>query len=330
MSVYILRRIVTSFGILFGVSILIFLMIHLVPGDPVTIMLHETVAGPEAVAEMRRDLGLDRPLPQQYLFWLIGNDYLQIDTDEDGTPDEYGTRLGVLRGDFGRSIFKRTEVTSLILDKFPRTLKLTLAALLLALPLGIGAGVISALKRDTFWDYAAMIVALAGVSIPSFWLGLMLMFIFGVELAWIRPFVGDRGFVTLILPAITLAAPTVAILARLTRSSMMTVLSEDYVRTARAKGLSERTVLFRHALRNAIIPVITILGLQFGYLLGGAVIVETVFVYPGLGGEVVTAILNRDFPTVQGITLFSATIFIFINLIVDILYVVIDPRIGYT
>lgn len=326
---YIVRRSATALIVLFSVSILIFLMIHLVPGDPVTIMLHESTAGPEAITRMRRDLGLDQPLHLQYLYWLIGNDYLELDTDFDGVLDTYGTRLGVLRGDFGRSIFKRAPVSDIIADKYPRTLKLALAVMLVALPLGVAAGIIAAVKRETALDYATTIGALVGVSLPSFWLGLMLMYVFGVELAWVRPFVGDRSLTTLILPTITLAAPSVAVIARLTRSSMLNVLNDDYVRTARAKGLRERFVLARHALRNAIIPVVTIVGLQFGYLLGGAVIVETVFVYPGLGSEVVTAILNRDFPMVQGIVLVSAAAFVFINLAIDLLYTVVDPRIQY-
>ena len=198
-----------------------------------------------------------------------------------------------------------------------------------ALPVGLFAGIVSAVKRETFYDYTTMLGALVGVSLPPFWLGLMLMYAFGVELRWVRPFVGDRGWITLILPTITLAAPTVAVIARLTRSSMLNVLGEDYVRTARAKGVHERRVLTRHALHNAIIPVLTILGLQFGYLLGGAVIVETVFVFPGLGREVVTAIINRDFPLVQGVTLFSATLFVIINFAVDMLYTAVDPRIRY-
>jgi ABC-type dipeptide/oligopeptide/nickel transport system permease component len=304
-------------------------MIHMVPGDPVTIMLHESTVGTDAIAQMRRDLGLDQPLPLQYIYWLVGNDFVQTDTNGDGTPDEYGTRKGVLRGDFGRSIFKRAPVIDIIIDKFPRTLKLATAVMLLALPVGVIAGVVAAVKRETIFDYATTFGALAGVSLPSFWLGLMLMFIFGVDLGWIRPYVGDRGLITLILPSITLAAPSIAVIARLTRSSMLNVLGEDYIRTARAKGVMELLVLSRHALRNALIPVVTILGLQFGYLLGGAVIVETVFVYPGLGSEVVTAILNRDFPMVQGIVLVSATSFVFINLAIDLLYTVIDPRIQY-
>ena len=329
MTVYLIRRLLASILILLGVSVLIFAMIHLVPGDPVAIMLHEVKSGPGAIEEMRRNLGLDRPLPEQYLFWLIGNDYLRVDTDGDDIADSYGTRRGVLRGDFGRSIFKRAQVMDIIANRFPATLKLTLAAMLFALPVGLFAGIVAAIKRETIHDYVTMLGALVGVSIPSFWLGLMLIYVFGVELRWVRPFVGDRGWITLILPTITLAAPTVAIIARLTRSSMLNVLGEDFVRTARAKGVREGRVLTTHVLRNAFIPVLTILGLQFGYLLGGAVIVETVFVFPGLGREVVTAIINRDFPLVQGVTLFSATIFVLINFGVDMLYTAVDPRIRY-
>lgn len=329
MTAYLIRRLLASILILLGVSVLIFAMIHLVPGDPVAIMLHEVKSGPGAIEEMRRNLGLDRPLPEQYLFWLIGNDYVRVDTDGDDVADSYGTRHGILRGDFGRSIFKRAQVIDIIVDRFPATLKLTAAAMLVALPVGILAGIVAAIKRETIHDYVTMLGALVGVSIPSFWLGLMLIYVFGVELRWVRPFVGDRGWITLILPTITLAAPTVAIIARLTRSSMLNVLGEDFVRTARAKGVREGRVLTVHVLRNAFIPVLTILGLQFGYLLGGAVIVETVFVFPGLGREVVTAIINRDFPLVQGVTLFSAAIFVFINFSVDMLYTAVDPRIRY-
>jgi peptide/nickel transport system permease protein len=326
LSKYVIRRLIASILVLFGVSILVFLMMHLTPGDPVQVMLHETVASERAIEEMRHNLLLDRPLPEQYLVWFIGGDLLQLVRGEDiGVA---GTRRGVIRGDMGRSIFKRVPVSQLVVEKFPATLRLTLAAMALAIPLGILAGVISAVYRGTISDYSTMLAALVGVSLPSFWLGLMLMFVFGVELGWVRPFIGDRGFITLILPAITLSTPTIAIIARLTRSSMLDVLSENYIQTARAKGLQERRVVFQHGLRNAIIPVITILGLQFGYLLGGAVIVETVFAYPGLGREIVGAILNRDFPVVQGITLFTAASFVLINLIVDMMYMVVDPRIS--
>lgn len=326
---YLIQRLVTAVFVLFGVSILIFSMIHLVPGDPVEVMLHQTVVSEDAIETMRRSLGLDRPLPIQYITWLIGNDILKLDGTIE-TNENFVQRYGVIRGDFGRSIFKRVTVSSLIADKFPATFKLTVSALLIAIPIGIAAGIIAAVRRETAADYVTTVGALIGVSLPSFWLGLMLIMIFGVQLGWIRPFIGDSGLVTLILPSITLSAPTIAILARLTRSSMLDVLNEDYIRTARAKGLRERPVLIVHALRNALIPILTVIGLQFGYLLGGAVIVETVFAYPGLGREVVGAILNRDFPVVQGITLFSAFLFVLVNLLIDLLYMVVDPRISYT
>jgi peptide/nickel transport system permease protein len=323
---YPIRRFLTSLAVLLGVSFLVFFMIHLVPGDPVEVMLHESVASQDAIEAMRKSLGLDRPLPEQYIIWMIGNDFFRDDQVVEDAPP---VRRGVLRGDLGRSIFKRVPVTEIILKKFPSTLKLTLVALGIASIVGILVGVIAAFKRETIYDYTATTAALAGVSIPTFWLGLMLMFVFGVRLGWIRPFIGDRGWITLILPAITLATPTIAITARLTRSSMLDVLNENYILTARSKGLTESSVLLIHALRNGMIPVITILGLQFGVLLGGAVIVESVFAYPGLGREVVVGIVNRDFPVVQGITLFSASIFVIINLMVDVIYTFVDPRIRY-
>ncbi len=327
MLAYIVRRSLYAILVMFGVSVLIFLMIHLVPGDPIEVLMHETVASEQAIQRMRENLGLDRPLPEQYIVWLIGNDIFFRPDRDDTSQGEGSFRKGVIRGDLGRSIFKRVTVQSIIIDKFPATLRLTLASLGLAIPLGIVGGIVASLRRNSATDYLTMIGALVGVSLPSFWLGLMLMFVFGVQLGWIRPFIGDRGLITLILPAITLSTSTLAITARLTRSSMLDVLNQDYIRTARSKGLGEGYILPIHALRNAIIPVVTVLGLQFGYLLGGAVIVETVFAYPGLGRELVGGILNRDFPVVQGITLISATAFVVINLVIDILYTVIDPRI---
>ncbi len=328
MAQYLIRRVLTSVLVLFGVSIIVFSMIHLVPGDPVEVLLHESMVSEGALQAMRHNLGLDRPLHEQYIIWLIGDDFFQDPLDKE-EEREVAIRRGVLRGDLGRSIFKRVPVTDIIAEKFPSTLKLTFVALGFAALVGIAVGIIAAVKRETVYDYAATLAALSGVSIPTFWLGLMLMFVFGVRLGWVRPFIGDKGLITLILPALTLATPTIAITARLTRSSMLDVLNEDYVRTARSKGLAERSVLWTHALRNGLIPVITILGLQFGFLLGGAVIVESVFAFPGLGREVVVGIVNRDFPVVQGIVLFSASIFVVLNLLIDILYTFIDPRIRY-
>jgi peptide/nickel transport system permease protein len=291
-------------------------------------MLHQSISSDNAIAEMRRNLGLDRPLTEQYLFWMIGNDYLRVDSDGDGQPDSFGTRYGLLRGDFGRSIFKRVPVIDLIASKFPATLKLTLAAMALAVPVGMMAGIVAAVKRETVYDYVTMIGALMGVSLPSFWLGLMLMFIFGVQLGWVRPFIGDSGPITLIPGGHALDADHRHHRAAHALQYARRAQRETHARTARQR-LRERYVLVVHALRNAMIPVVTVLGLQMGYLLGGAVIVETVFAYPGLGREVVSGILNRDFPVVQGITLFSASAFVLITLIIDVLYTLIDPRIGY-
>lgn len=326
---YLIRRLSNSLLVMFGVSILVFSMIHLVPGDPIEVMLFESAASEQAIETMRRSLGLDRPLPEQYIIWLIGNDLFRAGQNSQLGGDQTAIRRGVIRGDLGRSIFKRVKVMDIVAEKLPSTIKLTFVSLMFAAPLGILFGIIAAVKRETLFDYTAMVAALTGVSIPNFWLGLMLMFVFGVQLGWVRPFIGDKGLITLILPALTLAASTIAITARLTRSSMLDVLNEDYIRTARSKGLMERTVLFAHALPNAIIPVITILGLQIGFLLGGAVIVETVFAYPGIGRELVVAIINRDFPVVQGITLFTAASFVLINLVVDVIYTIVDPRIRY-
>lgn len=326
---YLIRRLSNSLLVMFGVSILVFSMIHLVPGDPIEVMLFESAASEQAIETMRRSLGLDRPLPEQYIIWLIGNDLFRAGQNSQLGGDQTAIRRGVIRGDLGRSIFKRVKVMDIVAEKLPSTIKLTFVSLMFAAPLGILFGIIAAVKRETLFDYTAMVAALTGVSIPNFWLGLMLMFVFGVQLGWVRPFIGDKGLITLILPALTLAASTIAITARLTRSSMLDVLNEDYIRTARSKGLMERTVLFAHALPNAIIPVVTILGLQIGFLLGGAVIVETVFAYPGIGRELVVAIINRDFPVVQGITLFTAASFVLINLVVDVIYTIVDPRIRY-
>jgi peptide/nickel transport system permease protein len=306
MQAYILRRFALSIVVLFGVSVLVFLMLHLVPGDPVTVMLSEHATQQDAEA-LRHELGLDQPLYIQYLRYLER----------------------ALHGDLGRSIRLRRPVMSLIIDRFPNTLELAVASLALAGILGITLGVLAAVYRETLVDYTTMITALLGVSTPSFWLGLMLILLFGLRLRWL-PIAGNQeGLKSLILPAVTLAMVSMAIITRLTRSSLLEVLGEDYIRTARAKGLRELVVILRHALKNGIIPVITVLGLQFGFLLGGAIIVETVFVWPGIGRLAIDAIIARDFPLVQGITLFVAVGFVLINLMVDILYAYFDPRIHY-
>jgi ABC-type dipeptide/oligopeptide/nickel transport system permease component len=280
-------------------------MLHLTPGDPVAIMLGEFASGP-AVTRLRNELGLDQPLPLQYVKF-VGR---------------------ALRGDLGTSIRSRRAVSDEIADRFPSTVGLTLAATTLAVSIGVPIGVVAATTKRTVVDSAAMGFALLGLSMPTFWSGLLLILLFALRLGWL-PITETEGLRGLILPAITLAAPAAAVLARITRSSMLEVLRQEYVRTARSKGLVERLVVYRHALRNALIPVLTIVGLQFGGQLAGAVIVESVFARPGLGRLAVNAILARDFPAVQGIVLVVALMYVFVNMTVDVMYGLLDPRIRY-
>ncbi|MDR7463339.1 MAG: ABC transporter permease [Armatimonadota bacterium] len=303
---YLRRRALLGFITVLGVSVGVFLMIHLVPGDPVLVMLSE-FASPADQQALRQQLGLDRPLYIQYWRYLSG----------------------ALRGDLGRSVRSNRPVVSEIAWRLPNTLRLAVVATLLAAASGGLVGVASAVRRNTLWDHATMLAVLAGLSMPSFWLGLMLMIIFAVRLEWL-PVAGYEGWQYVILPGLTLAAGPAAVLARLTRSSMLEVLNQDFVRTARAKGLREQTVVVKHALKNSLIPVVTVLGLQFGHLLGGAVITESVFAWPGVGRLVVEAILARDFPVVQGTVLVIALGFVLVNLIVDVLYAYLDPRIRLT
>ncbi|PYM76561.1 MAG: peptide ABC transporter permease [Candidatus Rokuibacteriota bacterium] len=304
MLIYIARRVLAVAPVLFGVTLAVFSMLFLVPGDPVKIMLAEFVTTPEQIARMRAQLHLDEPVLQQY-GRFVGN---------------------ALRGDLGTSIRSRRPVTQEIGDNLASTAQLALASMAVAVALGIPLGLIAALVRNSWLDVASMGVALLGVSMPSFWLGLLLIFTFSLHLGWF-PATGGGDLLHLVLPAVTLGAIASAIIARLTRSSMLEVLGQDYVRTARAKGLAGWSVVLRHALKNALIPVLTIFGLQFGNLLAGTVIVETVFSRPGLGRLIVGGILAKDFPLVQGTVLFVATVYVLINVIVDVTYAVADPRI---
>jgi len=281
MLTWILRRILAVVPVLFGVTLAVFSMLFLVPGDPVKMMLAEFVTNPDQVAQMRAQLHLDEPILKQYGRFVTG----------------------AVRGDLGTSIRSRRPVTTEIGENLASTAQLALAAMLVAVGLGIPLGLLAALSRNSWLDVASMGTALLGVSMPSFWLGLLLIFVFSLHLAWF-PATGGGDLHHLILPAVTLGMIAAAIIARLTRSSMLEVLGQDYVRTARAKGLGGFSVVVRHALKNALIPIITIFGLQFGNLLAGAVIVETVFSRPGLGRLIVGGILNKDFPLVQGVVLF--------------------------
>lgn len=310
---YLGGRLLSLIPILLGVTLLVFLLIHLIPGDPAATMLGPE-AGNDAVEAMRREMGLDRPLLVQYTTWM-GK---------------------VLRGDLGRSLHARAPVVELLRDKFWATFQLGLFATLLSLSIAIPAGVLSAVKKNSLGDYLATLLSLFGVSLPNFWLGISLIIFFSLHLRWFPasgylPFLEDpvQNLRQAVLPSITLGLSLAAVVARQTRSAMLEVLREDYVRTARAKGLPERIVIFRHALKNGMIPIVTVVGLQIGRILGGVVITETIFAWPGLGKLVVDSIFARDFPAVQAVTLMMAFGFVMINLVVDLLYGYLDPRIRY-
>lgn len=289
--------------VMFGVATLVFLLIHLVPGDPVEVMLGES-ARPADREALRAALGLDQPVLAQ-----LGQYYAQL-----------------ARLDLGLSLHSREPITQIIAERLPATAELALAALLCAIALAVPLGIIAAVYKDRIADYTAMGFSLLGVSIPNFWLGPMLILAFSVYLGWL-PVSGRDSPGALVLPAITLGTAMAAILSRMIRSSMIEVLSEDHVRTARAKGLSPLAVLLRHGLRNALLPVITLLGLQLGVLLGGAVITETVFSWPGIGSLMVDSIMKRDYPVVQGCVLLISLIYVTVNTLTDIAYAWVDPRV---
>lgn len=305
MKKYITSRLLLTLPTIFGVVTLVFLVIHLIPGDPVEIMLGETARQADKV-KLRSDLGLDLPLSKQYVKFFSG----------------------LLKGDLRTSFHYREPVFELILQRVPATIELSLGALVISLLISIPLGVLSAVKQYSFIDKGSMLFALLGVSMPNFWLGPILIIIFSISLGWL-PVSGRGDLSHLILPAITLGTSMAAILTRMVRSSMLDTLQEEYIKTARAKGLSESTVLMKHALRNAFLPIITILGLQFGSLLAGSIITETIFSWPGVGRLTIQAIVSRDYPLVQGCVLFIALGYVFINLLTDLLYLWVDPRIKY-
>lgn len=302
---YTLRRILIALPAILGVIVVVFAMVRLAPGDP-AVMLAGEFADQETIERIRERFGLDRSMPEQFATF-VGN---------------------LAQGDLGRSTRTNRLVTEDLAQFFPNTLELALGAILVALAIGIPAGIVSAIKRNTWVDAAVTFVALLGVSMPVFWFGLLAILFFSVELGWF-PVAGRGSFAHLVLPAITLGVSSTAIIARMTRSSMLEVLDQDFVRTARAKGVQARSLIVKHALRNALVPVVTIGGLEFGRLLAGAVLTETVFTWPGVGRLLVDSILARDYPVVQGAVLVIAISFILVNLLVDLVYGVIDPRIRY-
>jgi peptide/nickel transport system permease protein/oligopeptide transport system permease protein len=302
---YVIKRLFSMIPVLVGISILLFFMLRMLPGDPAQVLAGQ-MASPEEIETIRKQLGLDRPIYEQYLSYL--------------------GRL--VRLDLGRSARTQNPVIEEIWARLPNTALLAVVAIGLACLFGIPAGVISAVRPYTWVDYAVTMGALFGISMPVFWLGLMLVVVFAVVLRWL-PAGGTGSWQHVVLPSVTLASFVVAFIARMTRSTMLETLSLDYISTARSKGLKEEVVVIKHALKNALIPIVTVVGLQFGLLLGGAVLTETVFAWPGIGRLIVDSILARDYPVIQGTILIFGLLYILVNLAVDILYVVIDPRIRY-
>ena len=305
MTVYAIRRLLTAVPSLLGVALIVFLVVRLAPGDPALLLAGE-FADQETIRVIRERFGLDRTYLEQFLLFITN----------------------LAQGELGESARTRRPVTSELVTFFPNTLELTVAAMAVALLIGIPAGVLSSVRPNSLADFIATLGALIGVSMPVFWFGLLAILIFSVQFGWF-PVAGRGTFNHLVLPAISLGLGGTAILARMTRSSMLEVLNQDYIRTARAKGVIGRAVVYKHALRNAMIPVITVVGLQFGSLMAGAVLTETVFSWPGIGQLMVQSILARDYPVVQGTVLLIATTFILINLAVDLFYGALDPRIRY-
>ena len=300
---YLTRRLLLTVPVLVGVATLVFALIHFIPGDPAQAMLGEGAA-PEDVAQLRARLGLDRPLPVQYISFL----------------------QGLVRGDLGVSLRNNQPVTQQILERMPATAELAIASMSVAVLIALPLGIIAAVWRGTSIDFGAMTLSLVGISVPNFWLGPLLAMVFSVELGWLP--VGGRGTLAhLVLPALTLGAALAAILARMTRASLLEELREPYVLAARAKGVSRTRAVLRHALRNSLIPIVTILGLQFGVVLTGAVITETIFAWPGIGRLLIQSISFRDYPLVQGCVLLIAVTYVVVNLITDLTYGFLDPRI---
>ena len=327
MGRFIVRRLLAMIPLLFGITLVVFTILRLIPGDPVVIMIGAENTSPDEVARLRGVLGLDQGIHVQYVKFL--------------------GRLA--RGDLGVSLGSAEPVSRLIWERLPATVELTLAAMAVSLAIAIPVGVISAIRKYSATDTAGTVVALLGISMPSFWLGVMLIFLFALRLGWLpasgRSEAVSAGLATLlttgspamlitavshlILPAVTLGAGLAAVVTRLTRSSMLEVIGHDFVRTARAKGLPGRRIILHHSLRNALIPIVTVIGLEFGALLGGAVITETIFAWPGIGRLAIRSIVQRDFPVVQGVVLMIAVVRICANLAVDVVYALIDPRIRY-
>lgn len=316
MGRYIVRRLLAAIPVILGVLLLVFVLLRLIPGDPVTVFYYSSDAGGtsntsvsiEALEQAKAKLHLDKSIPEQFIYYI----------------------WDVLRLDLGRSFRTKQPITDVIAEQFPSTLVLTLAGMAVTLFIGLVAGVISAMRHHTWIDYGSQFIAVLGVSVPNFLIGLLLIYIFAINMNNFLPAIANGNGKELIMPALALGIGGAAIVARLTRSSMLDVMSRDYIRTARSKGVRESTVVWGHALKNALIPVVTIVGLQFGSLLIGAVVIEVVFSRKGIGFTLVKAILTRDYTVVQALVMLAATIYVIANLLVDVLYTYIDPRVRLT
>ncbi len=305
MVLYILKRILLFVPTLLGISLITFTLMKHLPGDPVVGMVGEH-ASPETIFRIRTDLGLDKPLPYQYIIYV----------------------KRICSGQFGRSIYTNRKISDDLIQKFPNTVKLALTAMFLASILGISMGVFSAVNRGTIWDRIVTLISVGGISVPVFWLGLALMLLFSFYLRWLPPSgMGNGSFIYIILPTATLATFSLSYITRITRSSMLETLSQPYVAAARAKGVSETAVVLKHALKNSLIPIVTLIGLDLGSYLNGAVLTETIFGWDGLGRYALDGIIKRDYPVIMGTVLFGALIFVSVNLVVDISYCFLDPRV---
>ena len=306
MTRYLVQRLLSALLTIWVTTVIVTMLIHLVPGDPVRIMYAQWQASPEQIEAVRQNLGLDKPVPVQYWMFLER----------------------VSRGDLGRSIQGDQPVASILATRFPPTLLLATTSLVIATTIGLSLGFLAAYRRGSIVDVGAMVAAIVGVSIPHFWLGMMLLFAFSLKLGWLP--VAGSDLRTLILPALTLGLANAAILARLTRSAMIDIFDQDFVRTARAKGLPRSVVLYRHALRAGLVPIVSMMGLQFAYMMGGAIVVENVFAWNGIGRLAIEAVFARDYPVIQGFILVFATVVVLVSVVIDILYAWLDPRIRYS
>lgn len=339
MTRYVARRLLQAIPTLFGITVISFLLMLAAPGDPVTMITFNPNSDPESSAMLRRQLGLDQSPIVQYIYWLVGNTWVKVDVDGDGEGDMYGTRRGILRGDFGQSLQHKQPVGKLIADRIPATLQLTLSALVVGYIIGIPVGVLSAVRPRSWFDQAARVLAVIGNAVPGFWLGLILIMTFSVKLG-LLPMSGMRTIsgegadydlwdriAHMIMPVTVLSLGTIAGISRFMRAEVIEVLGQDYIRTAFSKGLRDNKVWWLHAFRNALIPIATFIGPAIGGLLSGAVIIEQVFSWPGMGRLVINGVFQRDYPLVMGSVVVGAVLYILGVLLSDIIYALIDPRV---